>query len=74
MLKFSEKYQLLMRFYNELITKAVLPTLNDIKEIATEIGLPEVRVESRQKAISPLIGSSVKSPYDELIAKNSITW
>lgn len=64
-----KKYQLLMKFYNELITKAVLPSLTDIKGFATEIGLPEVRATSRQKAISPLIGSLIKSPYDELIAK-----
>lgn len=64
-----ERYQLLMNFYTNLTAKAVLPSLRDIKEFATDSGLPEVRAKSRQKAISPLISSLVKFPNEELIAK-----
>lgn len=64
-----EKYQLLMNFYTKLIRKTVLSSLRDIKEFAIDCGLPEVRAKSRQKAISPLIGSLVKLPNEQLIAK-----
>jgi hypothetical protein len=63
------KYQLLMNFYTDLIAKKVLPTLRDIKEFVIDCGLPEVRAKSRQKAISPLIGSLIKLPNEQLIAK-----
>ena len=65
----QEKYQLLMSFYSDLIAKKVLPSLRDVKEFAIDCGLPEVRAKSRQKAISPLIGSLVKLPNGQLIAK-----
>ncbi|MDH5687922.1 MAG: hypothetical protein OEZ48_08685 [Candidatus Bathyarchaeota archaeon] len=64
-----EKYQLLMKFYDDLTAKTVLPSLTDIKEFAAQCGLPEVRAKSRSKAISPLISSLVKSLNEELIAK-----
>lgn len=64
-----EKYQLLMKAYTDLITKTVLPSLKDIKEFAIECELPEIRAESRQRAISPLISSLIKLPNEELKAK-----
>lgn len=64
----TEKYQLSMNFYNDLIAKTVLPSLRDIKEFAVDCGLPEIRAKSRQKAISPLISSLVKFPNEQLIA------
>jgi hypothetical protein len=64
-----EKYRLLNKFYNELITKAVLPSLDDVKEFARESGFPEVRAKSRQKAISPLLGWLAGFSYDELTVK-----
>lgn len=64
-----EKYQLLMNFYNDLIAKSILPTLRDLQEFAIDCGLPEVRAKSKQKAISPLIGSLIKLPNEQLIAK-----
>lgn len=65
----SGKYQILLNFYTELVAKRVLPSLRDIKEFARECGLPEVRAKSRQKAISPLVGSLSKFPNEELIAR-----
>ena len=64
-----EKYQLLMNLYNALVAKTVLPSLKNIKEFAMDCGLPEVRAKSRQKAISPLIGSLIKSLDELIIAK-----
>lgn len=64
-----EKYQLLKVFYDELIAKAVLPTLKDIKEFLRESGFPETRADSRQKAINPLVSSLVKSSNKEILNK-----
>lgn len=61
-----EKYQLLMIFNTDLIAKKFLPSLRDIKEFAIECGLPKVRAKSRQKAISPLITSLIKSSTEQL--------
>jgi len=60
------KFQILIKFYNDLIAKKILPSLSDIKQFAAEYGLPEVRAESRQKAINPLINALVTSPYDKM--------
>lgn len=65
----QEKYQLLMSFRTDLIAKKFLPSLRDVKEFAVEYGLPEVRAKSRQRAISPLIGSLVKLPNEQLVAR-----
>lgn len=64
-----ERYQTLMNFHNDLIAKAVLPSLRDVKEFAKDSGLPEVRAKSREKAIAPLIGALVKLPSEQLTAK-----
>jgi hypothetical protein len=64
-----EKYRLLMNFYTDLVAERVLPTLRNTKEFVIDCGLPEVRATSRQKTISPLIGSLIKLPNEQLIAK-----
>ncbi len=68
-LKFKDpkKYEYLINFYNKLNTKAVLPSLRDIKEFAAEGGLPYVRARSRQEAIIPIITSLVQLPNEQLI-------
>jgi hypothetical protein len=60
------KFQILTEFYNNLVSKKILPSLSNIKQFAAEFGLPEVRVESRQKAINPLINALATFPYDKL--------
>jgi len=67
--KEPEKYRLLTNFHNGLVTKTLLPSLREIKEFASDCGLPEIRAESRQKAISPLVGSLAKLPYEQLAEK-----
>lgn len=64
-----EKFELLSRFYNDLATKTVLPTLRDIKDLAEDLGLPEIRADSRQKAISPFISSLALYPFDKVKAR-----
>lgn len=64
-----EKYQLLMKFYTDLITKRVLSSLRDIKEFAIECELSEIRAKSREKTISPLISSLIKLPNEQLKVK-----
>jgi len=64
-----EKYKLLKEFYDELIAKAVLPTLKDIKEFLQESGFPDIHADSRQKAIIPLVSFLVKSSNKEIMDK-----
>lgn len=61
-----QKYELLLKFFNDLVAKTVLPSLGDIKYFAEELGLPEVRAKSRQKAISPFISSLALLPFDKI--------
>lgn len=49
------KYELISDFYNALQKKAILPTIRDVKSFILDCGLPEIKVNSRQKAILPLI-------------------
>lgn len=50
-----QKYELITDFYNALQKKAVLPTVRDIKAFVLDCGLPEIRGNSRQKSIAPLV-------------------
>ena len=61
-----QKYELLLKFFNDLVAKTVLPSLGDIRYFAEELGLPEVRAKSRQKAISPFISSLALLPFDKI--------
>jgi hypothetical protein len=64
-----QKFEILSKFYRDLVTKTVLPSLRDIKYLAEELGLPEIRAESRQKAISPLITMLAVYPLDKIKEK-----
>lgn len=61
-----QKFELLLKFYNDLVAKKVLPSLGDIRYLAEELGLPEVRAKSRQKAISPFISDLALLPHDKI--------
>lgn len=61
-----QKYELLLKFFSDLVAKTVLPSLGDIKYFAEELSLPEVRAKSRQKAISPFISSLALLPFDKI--------
>jgi len=64
-----QKYELLLKFFNDLVAKTIFPSLGDIKYFAEELGLPEVRAKSRQKAISPFISSLALLPFDKIISR-----
>jgi hypothetical protein len=64
-----EKFELLFRFHNDLVARTVLPTLRDIKDLAEDLGLPEIRADSRQKAISPFITSLAAYQLDKIKAR-----
>lgn len=61
-----EKYEALSGFRDVLLSKAVLPTLRDIRYFAEGNGLPAVKSSSREKAISPLVKSLIPLPTDEI--------
>ncbi|MDO9334707.1 MAG: hypothetical protein Q7T57_09335 [Dehalococcoidales bacterium] len=64
-----QKYELISDFYNALQKKAVLPTMRDIKAFVLDCGLPEIRGNSRQEAIVPLIKKLMLLPTATLSVK-----
>jgi hypothetical protein len=64
-----QKYELISDFYNALQTKAILPTMRDIKAFVLDCGLPEIRGDSRQKSIAPLIKRLILLPTETLSIK-----
>lgn len=65
-----EKYEALIRFYNALQSKTVLPTLREIRYFAEDGSLPSIKANTREKAISPLIKSMIPLDINEI---NSLT-
>jgi hypothetical protein len=49
-----EKSDLLVKFYDGLTAKTVLPTLRDIQAFVSDMGLPPLKATARDKAIVPL--------------------
>jgi DNA-binding transcriptional regulator YbjK len=64
-----EKFELLIKFYELLTTKTILPTLREIKGVAEELNLPEIHADSRQKAVNSLINAIAILPYDKIETK-----
>lgn len=62
----SQKYTLLSDFYQALQEKSALPTLRELRSFVSDCGIPDVKVDARQKAINPLMRSLIKLPTDEL--------
>ena len=61
-----KKYEIITLFVEEFKAGRILPSLKDAKRFVAENNLPEIRAESRLKAISQLTGSLLKLPQEEL--------
>jgi len=61
-----QKYELTSDFYHALQSKSVLPTIRDVKAFALDCGLTEIRENSRQKSIVPLMKRLILLPTEEL--------
>lgn len=61
-----QKYNILLKFHDDYLSKAILPTLRDVKEFAQECGFTEIRGNSRKNFLGPLIKELIKMPEDEL--------
>ena len=62
----AEKAALLMEFYDGLKNRSVLPTLREMKDFATDNGLPPVKSTSREKALMPFVRTFLKMPVEEI--------
>ncbi len=62
----EEKGELLLRLYDCLMEKTLLPTLRDMKAFASDNGLPLPKATARDKAIIPLIKALLTLPLGEL--------
>lgn len=63
-----EKSELLLKFYDDLLAKAVLPSLRDIQAFVSDSGLPPVKASSRDKAVVPLVKSLLPQRFEELVS------
>ncbi len=69
--KDSEKYELLNRFYNKLVMNELLPSLGEIREFVSDLGLKEIKEKSRQKAVNSLINLLAELPNEQIKLKIS---
>ena len=69
--KDHEKYELLSKFYNRLVAGEVLPSLREIKDFASNLGLKEIREKSRQKSVNILINLLAELPNEQIKLKIS---
>ena len=63
------KSALLIKFHKVLIDKTVLRTLQDIRDFASEIGLPQIKATSRNQAIISLIKDLLPLDIENLRTK-----
>lgn len=67
-----EKSALLLTLYDSLMAKTLLPTLREIQIYVSDMGLPPVKVTTRDKTIVPLIKTLMNLPINELKDKLSV--
>jgi hypothetical protein len=74
--KEPEKVDLLMKFYNSLLAKHVLPTLRDVQSFLSDQGIQQSKAKDRSKAIPNLIRTMSKLECDrikQIIASTPVT-
>ena len=64
-----EKSSILVKFYDKLKDKSLLPEMQDIRKFASDKELPKIKANSRRDAINPLVKSLVPLSIKELKAK-----
>ncbi|MFH1113771.1 MAG: hypothetical protein V1792_07605 [Pseudomonadota bacterium] len=57
-----EKHEILVEFHARLLRKSILPELKDIRHFAVANGLKDLKGDSRQKAINPLVNALAGLP------------
>jgi hypothetical protein len=62
----AEKFRLLLELHDALKNKSVLPTLREMKDFATDNGLPPVKSTSREKALIPFIRTFLRMPAENI--------
>ena len=62
----SEKSAFLVRLYDQLMAKAVLPTLQELRSFALSAGLPPLKATSRPKAVVALLEGLSGRTLEEL--------
>ncbi|HYT87762.1 MAG TPA: hypothetical protein VEL76_03485 [Gemmataceae bacterium] len=63
-----ERGALLVRLYDELMAKTVLPTMEDLRSFAARVGLCYLEIRSRPQAVVALLGDLRGRPLEELRA------
>jgi hypothetical protein len=63
-----ERGTLLVRLYDELMAKTVLPTTQDLRNFATRAGLAPLEIHSRPQAVVAILEGLRGRPLEELTA------
>jgi len=63
-----ERSALLLKLYDDLKAKRVLPTLRDCQAFAADNGLPLIEAATRNKAVDSLVEAAVSLPKDRVEA------
>lgn len=66
-----DRSTLLLKLYDSLMVKSLLPTLRDIQTFVSDTGLPPFKATARSKAIVPFMKTLLNLPLDELKVKLS---
>lgn len=61
-----EKFELLEELHSALQRRAVLPTLRDFRDFASDFGLEPITADARQKAVNPFMRSLTNMPLSDL--------
>lgn len=61
-----EKSALLVKFYDELLGRAILPSMRELREFAFRASLPPLTEKSRPKAVIALLAALQGRPVEEL--------
>ncbi len=62
----AEKSNILSATLTNLLSKQFLPSLRAVRSFARDNGLPDVRADSREKAIVPLVRNLLVRPTNEI--------
>jgi hypothetical protein len=62
----AERFALLVDLYDALKNKSILPTLREMKDFASDNGLPPIKAKSREKALVPFVRIFLKMPIEEV--------
>jgi hypothetical protein len=63
----TEKANILVKLYDDLMAKSILPSMRDLETFSLDNNLPKINATSRQKAVIPFLKTLLPLPLEDLI-------